>query len=93
MKMLTASAQRTQVTNNNDNNQQDDTTISNTNTNNIPSKQQQELIIINDNDIITGLRHLQRYKTQRDVESAIVKLGRQGRTNDALQLYHAVLGT
>jgi len=87
MKMLTASAQRTQVTNNNDNNnqQQDDIIISN----NTPSEQE-ESIMYNDNDIITGLRHLQRHKTQRDVESAIVKLGRQGRTNDALQLYHAV---
>jgi len=84
MKMLTASAQRKQVTNNNDN-QQDDKIISNTN--DTPSEQS---ITINDNDIITGLRHLQKHKTQRDVESAIVKLGRQGRTNDALQLYHAV---
>jgi len=92
MKMLTASAQRKQVTNNDNNQQKGDTAISNTNINtNTPSAQQESITMYNnDDDIITGIRHLQRYKTQRDVESAIVKLGRQGRTNDALQLYHAV---
>ena len=33
---------------------------------------------------------LGKHRTQRDVESAIVRLGRQGRTDHALQLYHAV---
>ena len=42
------------------------------------------------NDIIASLHQLKRYKTQRDVESAIVNLGRKGRTDDALQLYYAV---
>lgn len=36
------------------------------------------------------LRQLQKYKTNKDIETAIVRLGRKGRTADALQLYHAV---
>jgi hypothetical protein len=40
--------------------------------------------------MISSLHHLKRYRTNKDAESAIVRLGRKGRTDEALQLYHAI---
>jgi len=44
----------------------------------------------NDEQIISSLFNLKKYKTNRDVESAIVRLGRKGKTDEALELYHAM---
>ena len=38
----------------------------------------------NNEQIISSLYHLKKYKTNRDVESAIVRLGRKGKTDKAL---------
>mmetsp|Transcript_38370 Transcript_38370/g.67346 ORF Transcript_38370/g.67346 Transcript_38370/m.67346 type:complete len:179 (-) Transcript_38370:610-1146(-) len=40
--------------------------------------------------MISSLHHLKRYRTNKDAETAIVRLGRKGRTDEALQLYHAI---
>lgn len=61
-----------------------DNTTLNLNDNQLFSSQQQILLPLQQ------LRHLQKYKTNKDIETAIVRLGRKGRTNEALQLYHAV---
>ena len=44
----------------------------------------------NNEQIISSLYHLKKYKTNRDAESAIVRLGRKGKTDKALQLYHTM---
>ncbi|KAL7549434.1 hypothetical protein ACHAWF_012701 [Thalassiosira exigua] len=41
-------------------------------------------------DEASALRLLKRYETNRDVERAVVRLGRSGRTDDALRLHDAV---
>ena len=54
------------------------------------NRNQQQQQRTSNNKIISTLHHLKKYKTNRDIESAIVRLGRKGRTDDALHLYHAV---
>eukprot|EP00581_Thalassiosira_minuscula_P005923 CAMPEP_0183748252 /NCGR_PEP_ID=MMETSP0737-20130205/67677_1 /TAXON_ID=385413 /ORGANISM="Thalassiosira miniscula, Strain CCMP1093" /LENGTH=418 /DNA_ID=CAMNT_0025983971 /DNA_START=634 /DNA_END=1886 /DNA_ORIENTATION=- len=39
---------------------------------------------------IASLEKLQRYKTNKDIERTIVRLGRKGRTDDALELYRSL---
>ncbi len=46
------------------------------------SQQQQQLLLL--------LRQLKKFKTNKEIETEIVRLGRKGRTAEALQLYHAV---
>jgi len=65
--------------------------VGNNNNSNDSTQQQQNNNNSNNNNNISLQQVLKKkYKTNRDVEAAIVHLGRKGRTDEALQLYHAI---